>query len=385
MIHRLRIANFKALRDVSVDLSSFHALIGPNDSGKTSILQAVAALCRSVEEHLGSAFGGPWNGRDLVWRSQDLPVTLAASLSDDVGAFDYELVCRFESKDRTVHTEREEIREGTQVHPLTTGSKSTIVHQNHSSRSATPDVLATRRVHDALAGVQFCRWNPRFLALPVGFQNRHQFWIDPSGFGLVSLLDDIDDSDRSIFDGIQSRFRELFPQIKSITFKKEPGFVGNPQQDFDLPELNRAPGKGLYFRFASGEEVRASQVSDGLLLVLAYLAIVNLPKPPRMLLVEEPENGIHWERLRDVLNILREIVPGRRRTQILMTTHSPYVIDHFAPEEVSICRLGIDGSVAVTRLSDNDIVRKRLDVFTLGEIWSAEGDQQLAERSPAGE
>ena len=44
MITRFGVKNFKALRDVELELTPLHVLIGPNDSGKTSILQALAAV-----------------------------------------------------------------------------------------------------------------------------------------------------------------------------------------------------------------------------------------------------------------------------------------------------------------------------------------------------
>ena len=43
MITRFRVQNYKALRDVTLDLTPMHVLIGPNDSGKTSVLEALAA------------------------------------------------------------------------------------------------------------------------------------------------------------------------------------------------------------------------------------------------------------------------------------------------------------------------------------------------------
>ena len=69
MITRLRVKNFKALRDVEVQLTPIHVLIGPNDSGKTSILDALAALCRSVDHDLTEAFLGSWKGTELVWNA----------------------------------------------------------------------------------------------------------------------------------------------------------------------------------------------------------------------------------------------------------------------------------------------------------------------------
>ena len=77
MIKRLKVKNFKALRDVEVSLTPIHVLIGPNDSGKTSILDALAAICRSVDHNLADAFLGSWKGSELVWSGRfGLPVTI---------------------------------------------------------------------------------------------------------------------------------------------------------------------------------------------------------------------------------------------------------------------------------------------------------------------
>lgn len=131
--------------------------------------------------------------------------------------------------------------------------------------------------------------------------------------------------------------------------------------------------------------IRASQASDGVLLILAYLTVLHLPKPhaQRVVLVEEPENGIHPRHLEDVLNILRDLVRQQEHTQVVMTTHSPYVVDLFQPEEVTLCRKREDGSIEARRLSESHIVLDQLDVFTLGEIWTGEGDDALSPASSA--
>jgi predicted ATPase len=129
----------------------------------------------------------------------------------------------------------------------------------------------------------------------------------------------------------------------------------------------------------SGQLVPASQASDGTLLVLAYLSILYLPKPPRLLLVEEPENGIHPKRLHDILEILRNLVHEQPHTQVILTTHSPYGLDLFKPEEVTLCTKLDTGEIKTTRMSDSPVVLQQLDVFTLGEIWTSEGDMKIAQ------
>jgi predicted ATPase len=150
--------------------------------------------------------------------------------------------------------------------------------------------------------------------------------------------------------------------------------------------LKKADGKGLYFKLSTADQlVPASQVSDGTLLVLAYLAVLYLPQPPRVLLVEEPENGVHPTRLRDVLGVLRELVREQSHTQVVLTTHSPYVLDLFSPEEVTLCTMQDNGEVKTTRLSESPAVRRQIDVFTLGEIWTSEGDEAIAQAQETAE
>ena len=72
-----------------------------------------------------------------------------------------------------------------------------------------------------------------------------------------------------------------------------------------------------------------------------------------MLLVEEPENGMHPKRLRDVLGVLRELIHEQSHTQVVLTTHSPYALDLFSPEEVTLCTMQDNGEVKTTRLSES--------------------------------
>jgi predicted ATPase len=210
--------------------------------------------------------------------------------------------------------------------------------------------------------------------------------MEQSGFGLALCLDDILGYDRGLFTELERRFCDIFRQISSVKLIPEMAYRSDFDDAQQIPMLNRGEGKGIYFQFKGKDVlVPASQVSDGVLLVLAYLTILHLPQPPRVILVEEPENGIHPKRLKDVLGILKDLVSKQSHTQLILTTHSPYVVDMFDAGEVSICTKNEDGSVSVHRLSDSKTVREQLDVFTLGEIWTAEGDEALVKSTKNGE
>lgn len=380
MITHFRVQNYKALRDVSLELTPLHLLIGPNDSGKTSILEAIAALCRSVDHGLAEAFAGSWTGMDLVSYTAAEPVISFSAEGDSPTRWTYVLACRFIRENRTVQLAQEVavVDNRRADRPVPPWHESAI---NATARLTTwdPDFTAIAPlIRDALAGVHYYRWIPRLLSIPVAPDSRRRFRMEPTGFGLALCLDEILGFDREAFIELENEFRGFFPQIRSIKLLSEPGFRSAEVGSEQVPSFQRSDGKGLHFQYVDGPLVPAAQVSDGVLLVLAYLTILHLPEPPRVLLIEEPENGIHPARLRDVLKILRKLVERQDHTQVVLTTHSPYVVDLFRPEEVTLTRKEDNSSVAVRRLSESDLVRRQADVFTLGEIWTAEGDEAIS-------
>lgn len=384
MITRFRVQNYKALRDVTVELTPVHMLIGPNDSGKTSVLEALAALSRSTDRSLADAFVGNWTGRQLVWRGEvDLPIALTAGIETGQTAAEYTLEVSFDESGRTARRRSERISappHGSvpfELPPYATKSSSLAGLDGAASQHGERLALV-REVRDALRGVQFYRWNPRFLALPAAPDSARQFQMDPSGFGLALVLDDLLGYDRERFTSLESRLRRVFPEVKSIKLLREMGYRAPADPSKSIPLLQQSEGKGLHFEFSTtGRILPASQVSDGVLLILAYLTVLHLPEPPRLLLVEEPENGIHPKRIEDVLGLLRELVREQGQTQVVMTTHSPYVVDLFRPEEVTLCRRGADGATVAHRLAQSKTVREQLDIFSLGEIWTAEGEEKI--------
>ncbi len=125
--------------------------------------------------------------------------------------------------------------------------------------------------------------------------------------------------------------------------------------------------------------IRAQQASDGAILFLGFLALANLPHPPRLLLIEEPETGIYPERLRQVIELLRKMTAasGETAPQIVFTTHSPYVLSLFQPEEVTFMSRGDDGIVRARPLRDAPHIKERLEGFYLGELWYNLSEEEL--------
>lgn len=369
MLERIRVRNFKAIADAKLELTLLHLLIGPNDSGKTSFLEAIAALSRSLDHPIDRTFLGRWRGRQLVHSgSVESVVELEGVLKGNFVNGIYRLKCEFPGENRETRLiaadwNGDERRDLIYGNDTCTGSAST-VHAAKNTNFAVSTVL-----RDAIAPCWYLRWTARNLALPVTLDPNRRLRIDGSGFGLPTLLDDLLGVDRERFGQLEKTLCDWFPDVAQLKLYQEEAFsspIDDPQETLRLQPGN---GKQLYFRLKNGNEIPAPQAAEGLLYALAYLAILHLPEPPKVLLVEEPENGIHPAMVRRIVGLLRRLTVDHPDTQVIMASHSPYLVDEMRPEEVTWLRR-IDGNVVTQRLDKNETVQRQQGLFELGEIWS---------------
>lgn len=71
MIHSLRLVNFKGHRDSIIPLKQMTVLVGPNSSGKTSVLQALESLSLLKEQRSHDVFTGRRDSAVLARKGED--------------------------------------------------------------------------------------------------------------------------------------------------------------------------------------------------------------------------------------------------------------------------------------------------------------------------
>jgi len=386
-LSRFGVKNYKCLGEIDIPLTPIHVLIGENDAGKTSVVEAMAALYGSSEKPLAQVFPAPWSGRELVrYGAQEARVhlwgewtTLAgetAAASHSSLKYSFEVGFPPSGTDCFVADEsleldgvplwvRDNRRRETEVSLWTrTGGTSREVDEESLS-------LLTR----VLKPAQKYALNPKMMAMPAAIDSQRKFRLDADGFGLPTLLDDIVSHQPELYIRLRDRFCELLPQFKSVRIVTEDAI----KRSYDAAGhflSGKSEGKGIQFESRSGRVVRGEQASDGAILLLGFLALAHLPDPPTLLLVEEPENGVYPKRLGQVIKILKQMVnqeDGRPFPQIILTTHSPFVLSCFDPEEVTFLsrpKEPPDAPVRARPLRDAPKIKERMgSEFYLGEIW----------------
>lgn len=126
-------------------------------------------------------------------------------------------------------------------------------------------------------------------------------------------------------------------------------------------------------------ELDAAFVSDGVLLLTAYLALAHGSGADR-LMIEEPENGVHPEAIEFLLDMFHKMSTGElggHARQILLTTHNPVLLNHLEPEEVLIFTRSADGAARVTPMAESKTVKTHRKEFGAGELWHLLGEEAL--------
>ena len=111
-----------------------------------------------------------------------------------------------------------------------------------------------------------------------------------------------------------------------------------------------------------------SRLSDGTIRWLVLLTILLHPSPPPVVCIEEPELGLHPDIIPTLADLLRD---ASTRTQLILTTHSPSLVDAFSedPEAICVCEKS-EGSTTIKRLDPKDLT-VWLKEYSLGNLWKS--------------
>lgn len=128
------------------------------------------------------------------------------------------------------------------------------------------------------------------------------------------------------------------------------------------------------FRFSDGARHRnfdPMHLSDGTLRIFGILLSLYQNPAPSILIIEEPEQNVHPGALSMLADAFKE---ASEATQIIVTTHSPHLVDHFEPEQIRVVSMeGGETRIAGIKQSQKEAIQRHL--MSLSEFMLAEGLQ----------
>ncbi len=375
MIGEVRFRNFKGLRHVDVDLGQLTVLVGPNASGKSSVLQGLEYMSRLLdtkpEEWLRAArspfFCYSRNGH--------------GELTIEVVASNWEL--RLQAFPKPPLPEPVLSVEAAESHRESWSFK---FSPSFSKNGATWQGVDANQPH-FMRNAVILRLDPAVLARPsVMLKEAEKSTIKPSGEGLASYLAYMRLNRPDDFDRIQQALAAVIPAVTRMRFDRVSVAVTEQvvnHQTGRVDAWQRSQlGESLVFDFVGAPDIPSHMVSDGTLLVLGLLTAFIGPHRANLVLLDDLDHGLHPKAQKDLMSLLRKLLQQNPQLQIVATTHSPYLLDCLLPEEVRLTALKSDGSVACARLDGHPEFEKWKDEMTPGEFWSVASDKWVPDVEP---
>jgi predicted ATPase len=198
----------------------------------------------------------------------------------------------------------------------------------------------------------------RAIIRPVNLAPKMSLGED--GGGLAGVLDRMRDESPESFELLNREVGMLLPEFDRILFE-------TPSEGHRAFMLRTTD---------SQQPIRAADLSQGTVLALAILTLAHVSDPPSMVCLEEPDRGIHPRLYREIQDALYRLAYPeslglkRKPVQVLVTTHSPYLLDLHRdhPEEVVIAQKN-GTSATFQKLTDREDVKELLSEASLGELW----------------
>ncbi|XXS86295.1 AAA family ATPase [Sorangium sp. So ce362] len=115
------------------------------------------------------------------------------------------------------------------------------------------------------------------------------------------------------------------------------------------------------------EPIQARFASDGTLKMLAYLTVLYDPEPWPLIGIEEPENFLHPRLLPE---LAEECRVASEKSQLFVTTHSPFFVDALNPRELRVVYRDEHGYTQTQRAANMPGIPEFIDSGSkLGQLW----------------
>jgi len=375
-IEYLRVENYRALRSVELkDLSPLTVLLGPNGSGKSTVFDVFNLLSECFQFGLRHAWDRRGRANEIKTRGQEGPVVVEIKYRErpKQPLITYHLAIEEGPKGPFVAEEWLQWKRKSYGAPFRfldyragkgqaiSGEMPDEQDERVDAPLRSPDLIAVNTLgqfaeHPRVAALRefITDWYVSYLSIA---DSRGQPEAGPQA-RLSKTGDNLPNVVQYLKEQHPDRLEQIFEVLRRLVPRLERVMAETMQDGRLLLQIKDAPfERPVLSRFSS----------DGTLKLLAYLAVLYGPQPPRFVGIEEPENFLHPRLLPE---LAEECRAATERSQLLVTTHSPFFLNGIRPSETRVLYRDEQGFTQSVRASEIEGIPEFIDEgASMGQLW----------------
>jgi len=357
----LSIENFLSFKKTTVEFGKLTVLVGPNASGKSNLIKALTllscigkadrpiilhSLCKNclgteaIEQFFHDSNRNVRLKIDLRIENHDASYLI----SFDTRGLLTEEKMTFDGQNLLIRLSNGKVQYMTESGKIV---KTSIADNEIGLLHVLPNAHSNlRKVKDCVGGIFTYSFESDSIrsSSPVSFN----LSLKRDGSNLSQTLHTLLTAQRKRFIQIEEVMKKLIPEIEEI----------------NVPSTE--DGKETFLSIREKEidkSLTHQNISDGTLRILAFVTALYLKGV--LIAFEEPENCVHPYLFETLVDLAR-----KAPAQVVMTTHSPYLVSKVKNPEDLLLLTKEKGQTKIERVQDIDDVKKLLEEgFPLGEIW----------------
>lgn len=378
-IETIEIRNYRLFREAKLsDLPRLCVIVGANGSGKSTLFDVFSFLKDSLTQNVSAAVARRGGYRELVSRGEKGPISIVIKFRESGGRLaTYQLEITEESGRPVVEREVLKFRRGQYGQPwhfvdFSRGRGSAITNEAAYGSEGVEEERKEHQLDDpsvlAIKGLgQFKEFRVvaefRSLIENWHISDFHIADARPSvEAGYAEHLSTSGDNIPQVAQYLYEHHRDRFDRILQVMSERVPGV--------SRVEAKATEDGRLVLRFQDGsfkDPFIARYVSDGTIKMFAYLVLLYDPSPHPLLAVEEPENQLYPELMRELVEEFRDY--ARRGGQVFVSTHSPEFVNGATLDEIYWLSKR-DGFTTIHRASESDLLRRLVAAGdSPGALW----------------
>jgi len=352
----ISVKGFKSIASAKVKLMPINVIIGPNGSGKSNFIGVFSFLHEVREGHLNDYVRKAGGAEQLLHFGSKVTGEIRILVSFRQEVNQYELTLKPTADDSLYPAEEWAYFWDKARYPRGPYNESLISRENgREAGISNPSLKRTANwVQNRLGRWRLYHVHDTSSASPLrktGKLNDNRF-LRPDGSNLPAFLYLLQQKHSTAYSLIRRTVQRVAPFFDDFQLNPDP--------------LNEEAIRLAWKHKNSDQYFGAYSLSDGTLRFIALATLFLQPDAfrPSVILVDEPELGLHPYAITMLASLVKQ---ASRETQVILSTQSPLLLDHFQPEDVLVTdRVG--GGTEFTRL-DSSRLETWLENYSLGQLW----------------